>query len=79
MEIFGYAMEGREKWPVTIRKLRNVGLFDWGAGDEETETTINIFEKQVVGEYCTRTDKTGNDKEQYTYKITRIFNWDEIP
>lgn len=81
MEIFGYAMENGDKWPITItlRKQSNVGVLDWGAGDGETKSTINIFEKKVaVGEYFTRTDKVGNDKDEYTYRITRIFNWDEI-
>lgn len=79
MEIFGYAMEDNEKWPITIKKLRNEGMFDWGAGDEETVSTINIFDKKIsVGEYFTRTDKADNITEKHTYKIKLIFNWDEL-
>ena len=79
MELFGYAIEDGDKWPMTIKQVRKVGVLEWGAGDEGTTTSLNLFEKRIaVGEYFTRTDITGNETANYTYKITRIFNWDEL-
>lgn len=79
MEIFGYAMESGEKWPFTIKEIRQVWSFDWGAAYNDTESIINILEKQVVvGELFTRTDKIVGTEEEYSYKIKRIFNWDDI-
>lgn len=78
MEIFGYAVEdssNQHKYPFVISPLNEAGVLDWGGYDEnQTLTTINIFEKQMkIGGYITRTEREGNKTEvAYTYKISKI-------
>ena len=79
MEIFGYSIDNGKKWPFTIHKKKGGVIFDWGAGDEETISTINLFDKKAkVGEYFTRTDFLENNKYSYTYRVKEIFNWNDL-
>lgn len=79
MEMFGYIIDDNEKWPVSYRYHNGKGIIDWGAGEEDTISTINIFEKKIIiGEYFTRTDNIAGEIYQYTYRITDIFNWDSL-
>jgi hypothetical protein len=79
MEFFGYAIEDKTKYPIIIKKNNDTGVIEWGPADEDTDSSINIYNKVIkVGEYFTRTDKNGNHTNNYTYKILRILNLDEV-
>ena len=79
MEIFGYAIDDGEKWPIYIKPKGKEGLLNWGAGEEDTKSTVNLFQRNVqVGEYFTRVDTYDNETSEYTYRITEIFDWGQL-
>ncbi|WP_340619045.1 hypothetical protein [Xenorhabdus entomophaga] len=76
MEIFGYAIDDGDKWPFYIKPKGKEGLLYWGTGEENTTTTVNLFKKKIkVGEYITRIDISDNERAEYTYRVTDIFDW----
>ena len=83
IDIFGYAIEyisDKIKWPFVISPRPDIAVLDWGGYDENrTITKVNIFEKQLkVGELFTRFEREGNEEAEYTYKITKIVDMENL-
>jgi len=79
MEIFGYAIDDDEKWPIYIKPKSGEGVLHWGAGEVDTDSTVNLFQKNIrVGEYITRVDTCDGERSEYTYRITEIFDWSQL-
>lgn len=79
MEIFGYAIEDGDKWPIYIKPKEKEGLLHWGPGEEGTNSTINLFQKNIsIGEYITRVDIHDAVRSEYTYRIVEIFDWSQL-
>ena len=79
MEIFGYAIDDGEKWPIYIKPKGKEGLLHWGAGGEDAKSTVNLFQRKIqIGEYITRIDTDGSGTSEYTYRITEVFDWSQL-
>lgn len=84
IEMFGYITEGNGKQPIYIQYKGNKGFIYWGSDpkdikSKEITTDINIFDKEIyVGQYITYSAiNANNQREEYTYQITDIRNWND--